>query len=74
MVATGSLDVGGRYTAYGRKLDITRGRLVWSNTAIADPLLDIRAEREVADVTAGIDVTGRASNPQAEVWTDPATD
>jgi translocation and assembly module TamB len=74
MVATGSLDVGGRYTAYGRKLDITRGRLVWSNTAIADPLLDIRAEREVADVTAGIDVTGHASNPQAEVWTDPATD
>jgi translocation and assembly module TamB len=47
---------------------------VWSNTAIADPLLDIRAEREVADVTAGIDVTGHASNPQAEVWTDPATD
>jgi translocation and assembly module TamB len=74
MVATGSLDVGGRYTAYGQKLDITRGRLVWSNTAIADPLLDIRAEREVADVTAGIDVTGHASNPQAEVWSDPATD
>jgi translocation and assembly module TamB len=74
MLATGSLDVGGRYTAYGQKLDITRGRLVWSNTAIADPLLDIRAEREVADVTAGIDVTGHASNPQAEVWTDPATD
>jgi translocation and assembly module TamB len=74
MLATGTLDVGGRYTAYGQKLDITRGRLVWSNSAIADPLLDIRAEREVADVTAGIDVTGHASNPQAEVWTDPATD
>jgi translocation and assembly module TamB len=74
MVATGTLEVGGRYTAYGQKLDITRGRLVWSNTAIADPLLDIRAEREVADVTAGIDVTGHASNPQAEVWTDPTTD
>jgi translocation and assembly module TamB len=74
MLATGTLEVGGRYTAYGQKLDITRGRLVWSNSAIADPLLDIRAEREVADVTAGIDVTGHASNPQAEVWTDPATD
>jgi translocation and assembly module TamB len=74
MLATGTLEVGGRYTAYGQKLDITRGRLVWSNTAIADPLLDIRAERDVADVTAGIDVTGHASNPRAEVWTDPATD
>ena len=73
-VATGTLEVGGRYTAYGQKLDITRGRLVWSNTAIADPLLDIRAERDVADVTAGIDVTGHASHPRAEVWTDPASD
>jgi translocation and assembly module TamB len=74
MLATGTLEVGGRYTAYGQKLDISRGRLVWSNSAIADPLLDIRAEREVGDVTAGIDVSGRASRPQAEVWTDPATD
>jgi translocation and assembly module TamB len=74
MVATGTLEVGGRYTAYGQKLDISRGRLVWSGSAIADPLLDIRAEREVGDVVAGIDVSGRASRPQAEVWTDPATD
>lgn len=74
MLATGTLEVGGRYTAYGQKLDITRGRLVWQGSPIADPLLDIRAEREVGDVTAGIDVSGRASRPQAEVWTDPATD
>jgi translocation and assembly module TamB len=74
MVATGTLDVGGRYLAYGQALDITRGRLVWSNTPIADPVLDIRAEREVGDVTAGIDVSGHATRPQAEVWTDPATD
>jgi translocation and assembly module TamB len=74
MLATGTLDVGGRYLAYGQKLDITRGRLVWSGTAIADPLLDIRAERQVGDVTAGIDVTGHATRPQADVWTDPASD
>jgi translocation and assembly module TamB len=74
MLATGTLDVGGRYTAYGQKLDITRGRLAWQGSPIADPLLDIRAEREVGDVTAGISVSGRASRPQAEVWTDPATD
>ncbi len=74
MLASGTLDVGGRYRAYGQKLEITRGRLVWTGSPIADPLLDIRAEREVGDVTAGIDVSGRASRPQAEVWTDPATD
>ena len=72
-VATGSLDVDGRYRAYGQKLQITRGRLVWSNTAFADPVIDIRAEREVGSVTAGIDVRGRASAPEASVWSDPAT-
>ena len=72
--ATGTLDVGGRYTAYGRKLDITRGRLVWSDSPFADPLLDIRAERDVGDVTAGIDVDGRASAPNATVWSDPPAD
>jgi translocation and assembly module TamB len=74
MTGNGALDVGGRYTAYGQKLDITRGRLVWQNGPIDDPILDIRAERDVGDVTAGISVTGRASRPQAEVWSDPATD
>ena len=72
-VATGSLDIDGRYRAYGQKLQITRGRLVWSNTAFGDPLIDIRAEREVGEVTAGIDVTGRASAPIASVWSDPAS-
>lgn len=74
MTASGALDISGRYTAYGQKLDITRGRLNWSGNAIADPGLDIRAEREIGDVTAGIDVDGRASAPRARVWTDPATD
>lgn len=72
-VATGSLDVAGRYRAYGQNLRITRGRLLWSNTAFADPLLDVRAEREVGNITAGIDVRGRASAPEATVWSDPAT-
>jgi translocation and assembly module TamB len=74
MTGTGALDVGGRYTAYGQKLSITRGRLLWQGSPIDDPMLDIRAERDVGDVTAGIAVTGRASRPKAEVWSDPAMD
>ncbi len=73
-IGNGALEVGGRYTAYGQKLSITRGRLLWQNGPIGDPLLDIRAERDVGDVTAGISVTGRASRPQAEVWSEPAMD
>jgi translocation and assembly module TamB len=73
MIANGRLDVDGRYTAYGQKLQITRGELVWSNGPVADPILNIRAEREVGEVTAGIDVTGRAASPEANVWSNPAS-
>jgi translocation and assembly module TamB len=74
MLATGRLDVDGRYEAYGQKLRITRGELTWSNNAVSDPRINIRAEREVvsASVTAGIDVTGRASQPRARVWSNPS--
>ncbi|MFT4197434.1 MAG: translocation/assembly module TamB domain-containing protein [Pseudoxanthomonas sp.] len=75
MAATGQLDVAGRYTAYGQKLQITRGALSWSNDEVGDPDINLRAEREVisAGVTAGIDVTGRASAPRAQVWSNPET-
>ncbi|WP_230597233.1 translocation/assembly module TamB domain-containing protein [Xanthomonas albilineans] len=72
MTATGGLDVSGKYKAYGQDLTITRGQLAWSNNIVSDPRINIRAERQVADVTAGIDVTGRATAPRAEVWSDPS--
>ncbi|MGO4221430.1 translocation/assembly module TamB domain-containing protein [Lysobacter sp. TAF61] len=73
MTASGQLQVQGRYKAYGQKLDITRGELSWSNGPVADPILNIRAERVVGDVTAGVDIRGRASAPTALVWSDPAS-
>ncbi len=74
MTGHGLLEVAGRYEAYGQELAITRGRMVWSNTPVSDPVLDIRAERRVGEITAGIDVSGRASAPRAQVWTNPASD
>jgi translocation and assembly module TamB len=73
VLASGALDVDGSYAAYGKKLQITRGRLLWSNGPISDPALDVRAERKVGDVTAGIDVHGRASAPVPTVWSIPAS-
>jgi len=73
VIASGTLDVDGTYVAYGQKLRITRGRLSWTNSPISDPALDIRAERQVGDVTAGIDVHGRASAPMPTVWSIPAS-
>ena len=70
MTATGGLDVSGRYKAYGQDLTISRGQLTWNNNIVSDPRINIRAERKVGDVTVGIDVSGRAESPRADVWSD----
>lgn len=72
MTANGGLDVSGRYKAYGQDLTITRGQLTWNYNPVSDPRINLRAERRVGDVTAGIDVTGRAMQPRAQVWADPS--
>ena len=72
MTANGGLEVSGRYKAYGQDLTITRGNLNWNYNAVSDPRISIRAERRIADITAGIDVTGRAQAPRVDVWSDPA--
>lgn len=72
MLANGALDVGGRYKAYGQDLTITHGQLTWSNNPIADPRINLRAERRVGDVVAGIDVSGHATEPQLNVWSNPS--
>ncbi|HZX77621.1 translocation/assembly module TamB domain-containing protein [Lysobacter sp.] len=73
MTASGQLQVAGRYKAYGQELNITRGELSWSGGPVSDPILNVRAERVVGDVTAGVDIRGRASAPTANVWSDPAS-
>ena len=72
MRGTGALEVGGRYRAYGQDLTITQGQLTWSNNLIADPRINLRAERRVGDVVAGIDVSGHADEPQLNVWSNPS--
>lgn len=72
MTGTGALEVGGRYEAYNQKLTITRGQMTWSNNLISDPRINLRAERTVSEVTAGIDVTGHASEPRLQVWSNPS--
>ncbi|MFD8041448.1 translocation/assembly module TamB domain-containing protein, partial [Streptomyces bauhiniae] len=59
MTASGALSVEGRYEAYGQKLQISRGNLAWNNGPVSDPILDVRAEREVGAVKAGVDISGR---------------
>ncbi|MCC7490223.1 MAG: translocation/assembly module TamB domain-containing protein [Gammaproteobacteria bacterium] len=65
----------GRFGAYGKELVIERGTLGFSGP-LDDPAVDIRASRRVdyegRSVTAGIQLSGTASRPQSQVFSDPA--
>jgi translocation and assembly module TamB len=70
---TGELQVEeGKYTAYGRKLDIERGRLLFSNGPLSDPAIDLRAIKKFPDITAGVNVRGTLRNPRMTFFSDPA--
>ncbi|MGD8851609.1 MAG: translocation/assembly module TamB domain-containing protein, partial [Gammaproteobacteria bacterium] len=61
----------GSYKAYGQNLKIERGRLVLVGGPLDNPGLDIRAVREVGDVTAGLHITGEVQDPRVSVFSDP---
>ncbi|MEW6691210.1 MAG: translocation/assembly module TamB domain-containing protein [Pseudomonadota bacterium] len=66
--------VDGRYKAYGQDLAIEQGRLLFADTPLDDPALEIRAVRRgILDGTiAGARITGRASRPQLTLFSEPA--
>ena len=71
-VGRGEIRVGGTYKAYGQDLKIQTGRLLFAGTAIDNPGLDMRAVRELKDVTAGLRVQGTAQVPVLTVYSEPA--
>jgi len=71
--ATGELNIEqGKYTAYARKLDIQRGRLIFTGGPIGNPGIDIRAIKEFPDVTAGVNVRGTLLQPRMSFFSDPS--
>ncbi|HEY0767165.1 MAG TPA: translocation/assembly module TamB domain-containing protein [Steroidobacteraceae bacterium] len=70
--ATGELSVAeGKYTAYARKLDIQRGRLIFTGGPIDDPGIDLRAAKVFPEVTAGVNVRGTLLQPRMTFFSDP---
>lgn len=65
----------GRFGAYGKELVIERGTLGFAGP-LDDPAVDIRATRRVdyegRQVVAGIQLSGTASRPQSQVFSEPA--
>lgn len=62
--------VGGTYNAYGQKLVIDRGQIIFGGE-IGNPRLDILATRANSDVRVGVTVTGQAQNPRVRLYSEP---
>lgn len=70
---TGELSIEeGKYTAYGRRLDIERGRLVFSGGPVNNPGVDIRAVKQYPDVKAGVNVRGTLIQPRLTFFSEPS--
>jgi translocation and assembly module TamB len=71
--ASGELSVQkGQYAAYARKLEIQRGRLIFTGGPIDNPGIEIRAIKRYPDVTAGINVRGTLQQPRMSFFSDPS--
>jgi translocation and assembly module TamB len=64
--------VEGKYAAFGRQLDIERGRLIFRNVPVGDPGVDLRAQKVFPDITAGINVRGSLRAPSVTFYSEPA--
>lgn len=71
-IANGTLEVSGKYTAYGRALTIKRARLSYADSPYDNPALDIRAERELEEVIVGVQVRGTAARPDTTIVSVPS--
>lgn len=72
-IGTGRISVAeGAYSAYGTKLNIERGNLLFSGGPVQEPTFDILALRTVGKVKAGVRVAGTPRAPRIELYSDPS--
>jgi translocation and assembly module TamB len=71
IVAAGAIETArGTFFAFGQRLEIERGRLVFDGP-IDNPALDVLALRKNLAVEAGVEVTGTARAPRVQVTSRP---
>lgn len=70
---TGELGISdGKYAAFGRLLDIERGRLLFGGGLINDPGIDVRATKVFPEVKAGVNVRGTLREPRMTFFSEPS--
>ncbi|MFZ9708372.1 MAG: translocation/assembly module TamB domain-containing protein [Steroidobacteraceae bacterium] len=62
----------GKYAAFGRLLDIERGRLIFSGGLLGEPALDVRATKVFPEVKAGVNVRGTLREPRMTFFSVPS--
>lgn len=76
-IGNGEIVLDGDIRAFGPVLRVERGRVRFQNVPANNPVLDIRAERDIFGNTAiraaGVAVTGAARRPEIEAYTQPLT-
>ena len=72
--ASGEIHIlNGKYAAYGTELDISDGTLSFTGGAIDNPLINIRAQKQLSDaITVGLVVEGTAKSPKVSLFSQPA--
>ena len=69
--ANGTLNLAGTYDAYGQRLDLQRGQLVFSGP-LDDPGLEVRSVRTVDTTEVGVELSGTLKTPRTRVFSNPA--
>jgi translocation and assembly module TamB len=76
--ASGTVTLAGTYNAYGQKLDLERGQLLF-NGPLDNPGLDVRAVRSIEATAAsgeatrvGVELAGTVKAPRTRVFSTPA--
>jgi translocation and assembly module TamB len=72
-IASGELEViDGVYSAYGRELEVERGKLVFTGGPVTDPGVDLRATRELPGYKVGVIARGPLRRPQLTLFSEPS--
>ena len=73
LLGTGEIVIkDGKYTAYGQKLAVDDGQILFSGGALDNPQLNIKALRKGESFTAGLHVEGAADSPQVTLFSTPS--
>jgi translocation and assembly module TamB len=63
--------VDGTFSAFGQQLEIETGRLIYTGGPLENPGLQIRAIRQVDEITAGAHIRGTLQQPEISLYSDP---